>query len=96
MTTETDDDELPKVVAAAVMGPDDVPVSLPPPARHNDVITHMVVELGHPAPVIGQQGFMLSDGTFANRRRARMFAEANGQLLARAHGGDLLFSEDVW
>ncbi len=92
---ETDEDA-PRVVAAAILGHDGVPVSLPPPARHHDVIRHMVHVLGHSAPIDGEQGFMLSDGTFAHRRRARVFAELHGQLLPRAWGLRELYSEDVW
>ena len=86
----------PTVVAAAIIGHDGVPVSLPPPARHHNVIHHMATVLKHPTPITGEQGFMLSDGTFARRRRARMFAEYHEQLLPRASKMDELYSEDVW
>jgi hypothetical protein len=86
----------PRVVAAAILGPDGAPVSLPPPARHHDVIRHMAVNLGHETPITGEQGFLLSDGTFARRALARMFAELNEQLLPRAGGTRELYSEDVW
>jgi hypothetical protein len=52
----------------------------------------------------GVQGFLLSDGTFADRKRAMVVARAAGQLIPRAGGyaegeinnGTELFSEDVW
>lgn len=85
----------PRVVAAAIIGHDGVPYSLPAPARHHDVIGHMVA-LGHPTPIKGEQGFMLSDGSFADRRRALGNAVVNDQLLPGAGKRRWLFSEDVW
>jgi hypothetical protein len=85
-----------RVVAAAIIGYDGNAYSLPPPARHHTVIAHMHYELGHPRPISGVQGFMLSDGRFARRESARIVAERAKQLLARASKGDELYSEDVW
>jgi len=89
-------DNYPRVIAAAIVGYDGEPVSLPAPARHHDVIRHMADVLGHPTPIIGVQGFMLSDGTFAHRIRARLLAELHGQLIERAGKTRELYSEDVW
>lgn len=88
--------QYPKVVAAAIVGHDGVVVSLPQPARHYHVIIHMVHILGHPIPITGEQGFMLSDGKFARRTYARRCAVANDQLLPRAMKLPELYSEDVW
>lgn len=86
-----------RVVAAAINRNDSGEiVSLPVPARHYDIINHIVETMGD-YPVRGTQGFLLSDGRFATRRAALAVAETAGQLIkepvAPAHG---LFSEDVW
>lgn len=88
--------DLPRVVAAAIIGEDGKPYSLPPMARHHDIIRWMAGTLKHATPIKGEQGFMLSDGTFANRRRAKMCARANKQLLPGVSESGELFSEDVW
>jgi hypothetical protein len=89
-------DEIPRVVAAAIKGHDGIVVSLPAPARHEDVMRHMAHDLDHPLPILGEKGFLLSDGSFARRARARMFAELNNQLLPKASQGNELYSDDVW
>ena len=70
--------------------------SLPAPARHPDVFSHLAA-LGHPWPIKGTLGFVLDDGRFVMRRAALIIAERAGQLIGKpiapAHG---LFSEDVW
>lgn len=40
-------------------------------------------------------GFLLSDGTFANRYRAERVARRAGQLVREPDGG-VLTSEDLW
>jgi hypothetical protein len=87
--------DMPRVVAAAILGRDG-PVSLDPPARHHHIIVYMVDVLHYPPPIVGRQGFMLEDGTFADRKTARQCAEANNQLLPTARESQWLFSEDVW
>lgn len=87
------------VIAAAIIGKDGRPYSLPPPAGHYDVINHMLCELRHPIPIDGEQGFILSDGTFSPRCQAYRIAKAAGQLLHREPWqcyGEVLFSGDVW
>lgn len=69
---------------------------LPRPARHHHVI-HFLVEIGHKPPIRGEQGFLLSDGTFVGRITAAKVAVEAGQIKK----SDLvappwLFSEDVW
>lgn len=86
-----------RVVAVALRLPSWLVVSMPPPARH-----HMIVHAlrAHGVAPEGEQGFLLSDGTFADRHHAADVARAAGQLLERAptaggwHAG--LFSEDCW
>lgn len=90
-----------RVTAAAIRVLDGTVYSPPPPARHHDVIAHMVNGHGVEPPVGHRdgddQGFLLSDGRFAMRRPALYIARLREQLIreptAPAHG---LFSEDVW
>lgn len=85
-----------RVVAAAhlyrLVGSDDpralpVIVSAPPPARHHNLFALA----GSP----DESGFLLSDGTFADRVRAGKIALANGQS-AGLNWGPELYSEDLW
>jgi hypothetical protein len=83
-------------IAAAAICQGGVIYQLPPPARHHDIIRHMTSTLGIVPPVIGEQGFVTSDGRFVCRRPALRIAREAGQIIqetAPAHG---LFSEDVW
>lgn len=90
----------PKVVAAAfrfdLPGHDDpralpVIVSAPPPARH-----HNLFALTWPLEP-SEQGFLLSDGTFADREQAAVVAIAKGQTTAeKMTVKGTLFSEDLW
>lgn len=83
-----------RVVATAILDKDGNPVSLPPPARHHTII-HLLAERGEPTPIMGEQGFMLSDGTFCRRRRAGMIAIKAGQI-AKLRWPPYLYSEDLW
>lgn len=83
------------VAAAAIIDDDGTVFSVPPPGRHHDVIALMASQ-GRPCPCIRQQGFVLSDGRYVNRKAAKLVAEKAGQLLERASNLDILFSEDVW
>lgn len=87
-----------RIVAAAMLhrleGSDDpraipVIVSAPPPARHHNLFAI----LDGKAP--DEQGFLLSDGTFADRERAGEIALAAGQTQALKWGSQL-YSEDLW
>jgi hypothetical protein len=84
------------VERAAIKDHDGKVYTVPRPGRHHDVIKMMVNSYFRPIPITGEQGFVLSDGTFADRVRAREVAEAANQLLSRASTGKELFSEDVW
>jgi hypothetical protein len=81
-----------RIAAAAVRTEDGTLYSLPPPARHHDVMRHF-----HVMATPDQQGFVTSTGLWARRKPALRIAQRNGQLIreptAPAHG---LFSEDVW
>ena len=90
----------PKVVAAAFRldlpghaDPRALPVivSAPPPARH-----HNLFALTWPLEP-SEQGFLLSDGTFADRKQAAVIAIAKGQTTAeKMTVKGTLFSEDLW
>lgn len=85
-----------RVVAAAVRMSDGRVFSLPPPARHYNIIHMMAGVLGIPQTGDQEQGFLLSDGRFCRRKPARIIAERAGQLLPRAMDLLELYSEDVW
>lgn len=69
-----------------------VTVSAPPPARHHNLFA--VGEDLWPAEV-EDSGFLLSDGTYADRSRAAEVAITAGQIEKLAHPPHL-YSEDLW
>lgn len=90
-----------RVVAAAHLylceGSDDpravpVVISAPPPARHHNLFA---LVKGLPP---NESGFLLSDGSFADREEALRVALAAGQPLINHPGRHptRLFSEDLW
>jgi len=88
-----------RVVAVAIRKPDGTIVSLPPPARHHHLIRVIYAEIEKTVDHDNYpQGFLLSDGTFATRKRALAVATAANQLIRRGLGCDdeMLFSENVW
>lgn len=74
--------------------------SLPRPNRHHNVMWWLHT-LGISAGLMHDSGFVLSDGTYADRKRAMEVAKAAGQLIQR-EGQTVpiappnLFSEDLW
>lgn len=62
-------------------------VSAPPPARHHNLFALC----GRP----DESGFLLSDGTFADRTRAGEIAIKAGQITALKWPPHL-YSEDIW
>jgi len=83
------------VVAVAIEDRDGRVYQLPKPNRHHNVIKLMVND-GCKTPIIGEQGFILSNGRFANRIEAKFVAINADQLLERASKTHRLFSECVW
>jgi hypothetical protein len=87
-----------RVVAAAIRWNGKVH-TLPPPARHHDII-RMIAETRREdrrACLEGDQGFVDEDGNFLNRYEAKAVAEQNGQILQ--NGAPILpqlFSENLW
>ncbi len=87
-----------KIIAAAVRLPNGKVVSLPPPARHHDVIHYICqADALDRLPADCEQGFLLDDGRFARRVAALHIAFAAGQVLGgKLKGGRVLTSEDLW
>lgn len=71
--------------------------SLDRPNRHHSIIAFLV-ENGEKPPIRGEQGFVLSDGSFVNRKDALNIAIASGQVVLADCVAPLvgLFSEDLW
>lgn len=93
-----------KRIVAAAIKQNGMVCSVPRPGRHHDVIRAMAAA-GIPIPIVGEQGFVTSDGDFVGRREARQIAERAAQIIAGRIDADgvpytadhpLLFSEDVW
>lgn len=92
-----------RVVAAAIRE-NGIVYTVPRPGRHHTVMMHMRDAHGFTYVSGREQGFVLSDGTYADRERAYEVAKAAGQLIAReggyrkgeVHEGPELYSEDVW
>jgi len=88
-----------RAIAAAVKTDDGVIHFMPPPHRHH----HTVHALHRPQNGVendliearGEQGFVMSDGTFADRIEAGKAAIEAGQITALAHP-PRLYSEDLW
>jgi len=88
-----------KVIAAAIKTDDGVVHFLPSPHRHH----HIVHALYRPQNGVendlivarGEQGFVMSDGTFADRIEAGKAAIGAGQINALSHP-PRLYSEDLW
>lgn len=82
------------MIVAAAIRQDGVVYALPAPARHHDVIHHMVGR-GLPRPITGEQGFIDHHRGFVGRERAGRIAIENGQIETLAQP-PLLYSEDLW
>lgn len=87
------------VVAVAMQFADGLMITAPRPARHHHLVTSWVFQFGHMMkyPHGVEQGFLLSDGSFANRELAYEVALGNGQIRkGETPCPGMLFSEDVW
>ena len=80
---------------AAIQDADGTVFSVPRPGRHPDVIK-LMVSLGKPTPVKGQQGFVTNQGRFVDRIEGKTIAKEANQLIERASKLPKLFSEDLW
>lgn len=85
------------VTAAAIMHPDGRVYSLPPPARHANILWMMVEKRVMPPDnaLGGEQGFLLSDGRFCRRKPAGVIALKAGQI-KELRWPPSLYSEDLW
>jgi len=87
--------ELENVVASAIAYDGEI-YSLPAPARHVDVMKHMIglgiVDLIPP----DDQGFVTSTGRFVTRQEAANLAVAACQITETKFQPGILFSEDLW
>jgi len=84
-----------RIVAAActIYG---VIISLPPPARHHTLLSHLT-ELRPDIPVGPEaQGFLTSNGRYVARAEAARVAIEAGQIDASQLRAGRLFSEDLW
>lgn len=82
-----------RIVAAAIKQ-NGMVCSMERPARHHDVIREMA-RAGIPIPIVGEQGFITSDGVFVGRRLAKLIAGRAGQIIGERRS-ESLFSEDLW
>ena len=82
------------IVAAAIKQGNMI-CSVPRPGRHHDVIREMA-KAGIPIPIVGEQGFLTSEGRFVGRKVAKNIALLAGQILSEQGNLTQLFSEDVW
>lgn len=88
-----------QIVAAAVKTKDGVIHTLPAPNRHHHIV-HALYEMAGSKSVLiearGEQGFLLSNGTFADRVFSAGLATRNGQLKKPLIAPPNLYSEDLW
>jgi hypothetical protein len=80
-------------IAAAALVREGVILTMPPPARHHNLVSALNM-LGVDPNDWGQ-GFIDSDGQFLDRFRARQVALRTGQVTKTRSPSDL-FSEDLW
>lgn len=82
-------------IAAAVRTDDGLVHSMPPPHRHHHIVHAMALD---DVPIIqarGEQGFLMSDGQFADRETAGACAIRWGRIEKLQHPPKL-YSEDLW
>jgi hypothetical protein len=84
-------------VAAAVKTEDGVVHFMPAPCRHHHVVHALNNNLSDEGVIVarGEQGFVMSDGTFASRSEAGQCAIQAGRIKQLAHP-PYLYSEDLW
>ena len=82
-----------KIVGVAIQQPGVLWFEMKP-KRHHDVI-RWAADHGSNIPVIGIQGFILSDGTFVDRIEGARIALESGQI-TKLNWPPELYSEDLW
>ena len=85
------------MITAAAIIHNDILYTLPPPARHHDLIWFAYLCNGSDS-IACEQGFMTADGYYVNRAEAWSIADAHGQIKPSEYdrGVDVLYSEGVW
>ena len=86
-----------RIIAAAVRV-NGVTLSLPPPARHYNIVNTLCETLGTDDVRYADpraQGFLTDSAEFVSRKKAKRIAEAAGQMLKPSPHAEL-FSEDLW
>lgn len=87
------------IFAAAIKRPSNGMVfSLPRPARHHDIIAH-IIATNPDIKRVGagyEQGFLTVSGRFVGREEALIIAHAAGQIVSKYPPLDELCSEDMW
>lgn len=84
-------------IAAAVRTDDGMVHFFPPPCRHHHTV-HALHRMTSGSEIVvarGEQGFVMSDGTFASREDAGQCAIEAGRIKKLAHPPKL-YSEDLW
>lgn len=85
--------------AAAVKTADGVIHFMPPPNRHHHTVHALHLAFSDDKSGIiqarGEQGFVMSDGTFADREEAAKAALSAGRINSLSHPPKL-YSEDLW
>lgn len=82
------------MIVAAAIKQDDIVYALPAPARHHDVIAHMIGK-GVEPPVRGNQGFIDHEIGFVDRFEGCQIAVIAGQI-KEPQWPPQLYSEDLW
>ena len=84
------------MAASAVWETDDGVIHfMPPPNRHHNTVHALHYANEGLIVARGEQGFVMSDGTFADRVAAAKAAIESGQILKLQHPPNL-YSEDLW
>lgn len=85
-----------RIVQAAIRTEDGQVVTLPRPARHQDIVSHMMAN-GFALEQIekGEKGFTTDTMPFVRRQPARRIAEKAGQMIQSLHPSQL-FTDDLW
>lgn len=84
-----------RAVAAAILTDDGVVHFMPRPNRHHHTVHALNEGGGYLIVARGEQGFVMSDGTFADREEAGRCAIEAGQIKALERPPKL-YSEDLW
>jgi hypothetical protein len=84
-----------RIVAAAVKDVSGKIWTLPPPARHHDIVHEMCKARAKGYLDLDNQGFILENGQWVSRKAAAYLVMHNGQCNS-LHNPGCLYSEDLW